>query len=130
MPTCFVILDTTSRYSEKSMFSPSELPIASATGWLPTVSATNPASSATRALHVSHTVGSTMRRLDSWASARASARFFTSGIVNAPSLSLASQPTWHSGCRGGIRRSQEDVGEQVLVGRAGDGGVAGQVRDP
>ena len=60
-----VIRPTTRRYSVKSMFSPSALPMASATGWLPTVSPANPASAATRALHVSQTVGRTTRSPDS-----------------------------------------------------------------
>ena len=43
--------------SSKDIPSPSGLPIESATGWLPTVSAANPASTASFADHASHTVG-------------------------------------------------------------------------
>ena len=57
--TAAVICATRVSTSSNDMPSPSGLPIESASGWLPTVSAANPASVARRADQASQTVGST-----------------------------------------------------------------------
>src|SRR5215212_3611954 len=57
--TAAVICLTRVITSSNVMPSWSALPTESATGWLPTVSATNPASTASRADHASQTVGRT-----------------------------------------------------------------------
>ncbi len=57
--TAAVIWATRVSRSSKDMPSLSGFPIESATGWLPTVSAAKPASTASLADHASHTVGRT-----------------------------------------------------------------------
>ena len=57
--TASVICTTRVQASSKDIPSASALPMESASGWLPTVSAEKPASTASFADHASHTVGST-----------------------------------------------------------------------